>query len=141
MTSKSLHTAISSPTLESVRVHLTQWRNTRSKGSRIPKSLWQDIKSLTTAQNYVGIASVLNISPQRLRKEADFMPSEKSPEPKAPFPFVEVPHIGFAEDPFEQRKEPPPQGTGVIEMTRANGTHVTVSGLDQGMLISLLQQL
>ncbi len=59
--------------LESVKQALNEWRRHRIKGSRIPKKLWQDIKSLTTALNYEGVATVLKIPPDRLRKEAGLL--------------------------------------------------------------------
>jgi len=140
MLTSSVQSSLKKVTLESVRLQLGQWRANRVKGSRIPKPLWQDITSITTAINYEGVATVLNIHPERLRKEAG-LPSEKASDPQGPFPFAEVPIISFAEDPFQYKKEPPSQNTGVLEMTRANGTFLKVSGLGNKALLSLLQQL
>lgn len=130
-------------TLTSVRLQLTQWRAKRVKGSRIPKPLWQDITSITTARNYENVATVLNIHPERLRKEAGLLP-ENDPDTKSPFPFAEVSPVSFSGgslDFFEQKKESSSHNTGILEVTRTNGTCLKVSGLEKEALLSLLQQI
>lgn len=133
-------------TLESVKRALNEWRGQRVRGQRIPKSLWQDIKSLTTAINYEGVASVLKIPPERLLRMAGLELDFAEESDKRTLSFAEVPFISFKEGPFESEEEhssyhPKSQEIPILEMTRANGTLVRVQGLDTKDLMTLLQKL
>ncbi len=134
-------------TLETVKLALNEWRQQRVKGSRIPKELWQDIKSLTTPLNYEGLAATLKIPPQRLCKAAGFAPDVKEgTRPKAPISFAEVSLAPLEENPLDLKNTGPSQRApfrpqSFLEITRPNGTLVKVQGLETKSLVTLLQHL
>lgn len=132
--------------LESVKQALNEWRQQRVKGSRIPKDLWQDIKSLTTALNYEGVAALLKIPPKRLRKAAGLVSDSAEQASKAPISFAEVSFTPLKENILDSKDEASsqsmePSQMTLLEMTRANGTRVKVQGLDKKNLVTLLQHL
>ena len=57
-------------TLEAVKVQLDRWRETRVKGNRIPKYLWDALVDLTKQYSYSKIASELKINPYQFQEEA-----------------------------------------------------------------------
>lgn len=58
-------------TLEAVKIQLDRWRATRVKGSRIPKHLWEAIKTLTKQHTCSQIASELKMNPHRLQAKME----------------------------------------------------------------------
>ncbi|MCE3239375.1 MAG: hypothetical protein K0R24_2356 [Gammaproteobacteria bacterium] len=53
--------------LEAIKVQLDHWRQTRVKGNRMPKHLWNALVDLTKQYTCNQIASELKINPYRLR--------------------------------------------------------------------------
>jgi len=135
-------TLSSNPTLESVKSQFDQWRATRVKGNRIPSSLWDAARYLTKSYNYKQIASELKLNPNRLRKKIG--PSHQDPSHPASSHFIKasLPPLSSSsrEAPsLEQKIFYPRIHTGSIELTRVDGTILKASGLDNKMLLSLVQ--
>lgn len=120
-------------TLESVKANLAQWRQTRTKGKRIPKHLWDDLATLAKQLDCRHIAAELRINPNRLQEVV-----EKQSRKAAPLPthdFVEFPLASFPILPPSHQTNT--QGT--LEFTRADGTILKASGLAHGHLRSLVK--
>lgn len=120
-------------TLESIKGQLDHWRQTRTKGNRVPKHLWDDAVTLAKHLDYKQIATELRISPHRLRQKIESQtlqtPSLSTPD------FVEFPLSSFPILPHSQQS----QTQGTLEFTRPDGTTLKASGLAHGHLHSLVK--
>jgi hypothetical protein len=126
-------------TLEAVKVQFDHWRETRVKGNKIPKYLWDALINLTNQYSYKQIASELKINPYRLRskieKQSQQVPSLEKPD------FVEIPLFSFPNSsPLEPRTFcPHSYAQGTIEFTRPDGTILKASGLNNDHMCSLIK--
>lgn len=145
MISSISHPASRSPTLESIKSEFSQWRATRVKGNRIPNSLWEGLKCVTTLHNYHQIASELKISPDRLCKKLGLSVQERPSSSRFSFAEVPIPESSVSplqDGSLEQKVYAPIiKPTGCLEITRENGTILKVSGLSDESLLSLIQSL
>ncbi len=120
-------------TLESVKANLNHWRQTRKKGNKIPKHLWDDLLILTRQLGYRQVAAELRINPHRLRQK---MESQTPQAPSLSTPdFVEFPLSSFPILPFSEQA----QTQGTLEFTRPDGTTLKALGLSHGHLRSLVK--
>lgn len=136
----SAHSLSENLSMESVKAQLSQWRSTHGKGHRIPPTLWSAVKELTKSYAYQQISSELKISPSHLRKKCGVSPRNSSLP--ASTPFVQVPlSTLFASSPGVSRLEQKyPACAGVIELIRKDGTSLKVSGLENKLLLSVVQE-
>lgn len=112
MITNEANSSLNAPTLEHVKAQFAQWRATRVKGNRIPRSLWNVVESLTKSYNYKQIASELKISPGRLSKKMkNLFPQDSSLPPSSHFVEVTLPAFASASPKAYIH-------TGFIELTR-----------------------
>jgi len=66
MTSPEPNVSCEPITLEAVKSKFHQWRTSRSKRSKVPECLWDDVRQLSKLYSYSQISSQLRISYQQL---------------------------------------------------------------------------
>lgn len=129
-------------TLESVKTQLDHWRTTRVKGARIPKHLWEALKSLTKHYSYSQIASELKINSHRLRAKIEDEQSKQTDSPSSNN-FIELPlsHLAppLPHPPSPWQKTSQSHAQGILELTRPDGIALKASGLNQKDLCSFIK--
>lgn len=125
-------------TLEAVKVQLDHWRETRVKGDRMPKYLWNALAGLTKQYSCSQIASELKINPYRLR---DKMAKQSKQASLSATEFVEVSLTPFANPLSAEQKTfyPHSHMQGTLEVTRPDGAALKASGLNHDHLCSLVK--
>ncbi len=129
-------------TLRAVKSQFAQWRSTRSKGTRIPDSLWYAVERLTKSYNHQQICSELKINSRQLCKKMKVLPEESSLPASSHFIQVSLPPLSpSSSEPniLEQKGFHPPLYTGSIELIRVDGAILKASGVDNNALCSLVQ--
>jgi hypothetical protein len=129
-------------TLDDVKAQLDQWRQTRIKGQRIPKHLWQAITDLTKHHSYRQIASHLKINSYSLKIKLQGLYQPVSEPEKNKPGFVEIPLFSVApEFPNAQSLEHKflPHQESALEFTRPDGMYLKASGLNHEALCSMIK--
>lgn len=132
----SENTFSDTPTLEAVKSRFDHWRTTRTKRTKIPDTLWDDVRQLSKRYGYSQISSQLGISYPQLHAhlgERDQQNSLESPTSNfinADIPFLQSPsHTPLLQWPL-------PNGTLEVQ---CNGLHFKTTGLSQQDLVVLIQ--
>ena len=118
-------------TLEAVKDKFHQWRTTRLKRSKVPESLWNDVRQLSKLYNYSQLSSQLRISYQQLHahlEEGDLHHNNlSSPESN----FINA-HMPLPQWPL-------PSSHGILELQGKDGLSLKVTGLNHPDLLALVQ--
>jgi hypothetical protein len=128
----SAATNVSEPiTLEAVKSRFHQWRTSRSKRSKVPECLWDDVRQLSKSYNYSQISSQLRISYQQLHahlEEGDLQHNNlSSPESN----FINA-HMPLPQWPLSPSH-------GGLEIQGKDGLNLKVTGLSSHDLLALVQ--
>lgn len=128
-------------TLGSVKAQFTQWRATRTRGMRIPHSLWEAVNYLVTQYDYHKIGAELKLNPNRLRAMIDKRFKEQPIDSSEPnfieCPLQTLPSFSSLPSSLEQKRSDSHAGT--FEFTRTDGTVLKASGLNHQDLCSLIK--
>jgi|GWRWMinimDraft_5_1066013.scaffolds.fasta_scaffold11677_3 hypothetical protein len=123
---------ISEPiTLEAVKSRFHQWRASRSKRSKVPECLWDDVRQLSKSYNYSQLSSQLRISYQQLHthlKEGDQQHNNHS-SPESNFINAHMPLSQWSS----------PSSDGVLEIQGGHGLSLKATGLNHQDLLALVQ--
>lgn len=123
---------ISEPiTLEAVKSRFHQWRTSRSKRSKVPECLWDDVRQLSKSYNYSQLSSQLRISYQQLHthlKEGDQQHDNLS-SPESDFINAHMPLSQWSL----------PSSDGVLEIQGGHGLSLKATGLNHQDLLALVQ--
>lgn len=118
-------------TLEQVKDHFSHWRQTKIKGGKIPKHLWQEVFSLSGRYRHSKILSTLGLSTAQYRqmKAKLIGTDDKSPNTD----FVEItPMVNNAKS-LSQRQPLVTQSQSlIIDYQRSDGALLSVKGLSLG---------
>ena len=110
----------SKPALEDVEKKFKQWRRTRGKKRRIPKTLWSAAASLTDTHPVHKIAKHLHLNYHDLKKQIDAREAQRGPGRPAPVRFVEIP-LGHEDRPVEDKPH------WVVEISGKDGAAMKAS--------------
>ena len=113
-------------TLAQVHDHFTQWRQTKSKGGKIPKHLWQEVFSLSGRYRHSNILRTLGISTAQHRQMKARLMNEFDKPPSTDFVDV-TPMVSHAKSVSQPLVTPPRQIT--IDYQRYDGAVLSVKGL------------
>jgi len=130
MTSPAPNASYEPVTLEAVKDKFHQWRTTRLKRSKVPESLWNDVRQLSKLYNYSQLSSQLRISYQQLHAhlEGDRQHNNlSSPESD----FINT-HIPLPQWPLLSSH-------GTLEVQGRDGLNLKVTGLNHHDLFALAQ--
>ena len=142
-------TASPSPiTLEAVKARLDHWRAARTKGSKIPETLWDDITQLSKEYGLYEISSALHISLRRLHahlKDSQHLGGIQETQIKEnafqnlnpTFIKAQIP----CDQPFPHQLlgQLMPSLSGSLEIQGNHGFSLKATGLDPQGLIALTQ--
>lgn len=122
-------------TLEAVKSRFDHWRATRTKRSKIPDTLWNDVRQLSKKYGYSQLSSQLGISYPQLYAHLGERDQQSSLD-SSTFNFVN------ADIPFLQPSSHLPQWplpiNGTLEVQGCNGLNFKVTGLSQQDLVALI---
>lgn len=117
--------------LESVKQSFDHWRSTRTKQSKIPLHLWQQVDSLLDTHPLGTITRTLGINKTQIKENLSHQPKVnfvEVPAPTQPALLNEVVSIG------------PEKQTCSIELTRPCGSILKVSELPVAMVSQLIPE-
>jgi hypothetical protein len=116
--------------LEAVKAKFHQWRTSRSKRSKVPECLWDDVRQLSKLYNYSQLSSQLRISYQQLHAhlEEDLQPNNIS---SAESDFINA-HMPLPQWPL-------PSSSGILEIQGKDGLNLKATGLNHHDLLALVQ--
>lgn len=122
-------------TLEAVKSRFDHWRATRTKRSKIPDTLWDDVRQLSKKYGYSQLSSQLGISYPQLHAHLGERDQQSSLD-SSTFNFI---NAGI---PFLQPSSPHlpqwPLTSGILEVQGCNGLNFKVTGLSQQDLVALI---
>ena len=130
MTSAAPNVSYEPITLEAVKAKFHQWRTSRSKRSKVPECLWDDVRQLSKLYNYSQLSSQLRISYQQLHAhlEEDLQHNDL-PLPESNFINTHVPLTQW----------PLPSSHGILEIQGRDGLNLKATGLNHHDLLALVQ--
>ena len=118
-------------TLEAVKNKFHQWRTTRLKRSKIPESLWNDVRQLSKLYNYSQLSSQLRISYQQLHAHLEEGEMQPNSIPSAESDFINA-HMPLSPWPL-------PSSDGTLEIQGRDGLNLKATGLNHHDLLALVQ--
>lgn len=130
MTSPAPNASYEPVTLQAVKDKFHQWQTTRLKRSKVPESLWNDVRQLSKLYNYSQLSSQLRISYQQLHAhlEGDRQHNNLS-SPESDFINAHIPLPQW----------PLPSSHGTLEVQGRDGLNLKVTGLNHHDLFALAQ--
>ena len=96
---KPRSTPIESPKIAKVRRELGRWRESHTRGSRIPDALWASAAELARKHGLSRIARALELDYYSLKKHLERTPSPTRSRREGPASFVEIALPGAAKSP------------------------------------------
>ena len=131
MISPAPHASCEPVTLEVVKSRFHQWRTTRLKRSKVPESLWNDVRQLSKLYNYSQLSSQLSISYQQLHAhlEGGDLQHNNLSSPESDFINAHMPLPQW----------PLPSSHGTLEIQGRDGLNLKATGLNHHDLLALVQ--
>lgn len=115
-------------TLEQVKAHFSQWRQTKTKGEKIPKHLWQEVFVLSGRYRHSRILSTLGLSTAQHRRMKATLISGADKPPSTD--FVEVTPMVISAKSVSQSQPLVTQPQALtIDYQRSDGAILSLKGL------------
>jgi hypothetical protein len=102
--------------LEEAQRQLAGWRKSRSRGKRIPASLWDLAAALARLYGVSRVSQRLGLDYNGLRRRAEATQPPRRPDRKLPPGFVELPLIA----------QPAHGPSCTVELSRGEGVRMTI---------------
>jgi hypothetical protein len=102
--------------IEETHRQLEAWRKSRSRGKRIPSSLWDSAAALARIHGVSRVSQRLGLDYNGLRRRAEAALPPRRPRLKLPPGFVELPLIG----------QPAHGPSCTVELTGGKGARMTI---------------
>lgn len=118
-------------TLEAVKSRFHQWRTSRSKRSKVPECLWDEVRQLSKLYSYSQISSQLRISYQQLHDHLEEGGLQHNNLSSPESDFINV-HMPLPQCPL-------PSSYGILEIQGRDGLNLKATGLNHQDLLALVQ--
>ena len=118
------------PTLEAFKSRFEHWRTTRTKRSKIPDTLWDDVRKLSKKYGYSQISSQLGISYPQLHAHLGERDQQSN---------LELPTSDFINAHMPLPQWPLLSSHGILEIQGRDGLNLKVTGLNHHDLLALVQ--